>query len=91
MTKAELIEKIASDASISKKVAGDALESFMAAVLQSVKKKNGKITLTGFGTFYKHRQKARKCHNPQTGKPMKSKARNVVKFRPGIRLKEFRY
>ena len=90
MTKKELIERMASDASISKKAAADALESVMAAVCQAVKKKNGRVTLTGFGTFYKSRRKARNGRNPQTGKPMRIKARNVVKFRPGVQLKALR-
>ncbi len=90
MTKKELIDKMAADASISKTAAADALESFMTTVCQNVKKKNGRLTLTGFGTFYKYRRKARNGRNPQTGKPMKIKACNVVKFRPGVQLKALR-
>ena len=90
MTKSELIDKMASDASISKRAAADALESLMGTVCRNVKTKNGRLTLTGFGTFYKFRRKARKGRNPQTGKPMKIKARNVVKFRPGVQLKALR-
>jgi DNA-binding protein HU-beta len=52
-----------------------------------LKKKGGKVTLVGFGTFQKARQKARKGRNPQTGAPIKIKARNVVKFKAGKGLK----
>jgi len=88
MTKAELIEKAAKDANVSKVAAGAALNSFINSVTKALKKKDGKVTLVGFGTFSKSRRKARKGRNPQTGAPIKIKARNVVKFRPGKKLKD---
>ena len=88
MTKAELVEKMASDANISKAAAGAALGSFMEGVTKALKKKDGKVTLVGFGTFSKSRRKARKGRNPQTGDPIKIKATNVVKFKAGKKLKE---
>ena len=88
MTKADLIEKMAKDAKISKVAAGTVLDSFMVNVTKALKKKDGKVTLVGFGTFSKVRQKARKGRNPQTGEPIKIKARNVVKFKAGKALKD---
>ena len=88
MTKAELVEKAAKDAKISKVAAATALNSFMEGVTKALKKKNGKVTLVGFGTFSKTRRKARKGRNPQTGEPIKIKACNVVKFKPGKKLKD---
>ncbi len=88
MTKSELIDKMAKDAGISKVAAGAALNSFMDGVTKALKKKNGKVTLVGFGTFAKVRRKARKGRNPQTGEPIKIKARNVVKFKPGKKLQD---
>ena len=88
MTKAELVENIAKDASISKVAAAAALESFMANVTKALKKKDGKVTLVGFGTFAKVRRKARKGRNPQTGAPIKIKAKNAVTFKAGKKLKD---
>ena len=88
MTKAELVETMAKDVNISKAVAGAALESFMTNVTKALKKKNGKVTLVGFGTFTKVRRKARKGRNPQTGEPIKIKARNAVTFKVGKKLKD---
>ncbi len=88
MTKAELVGQMAKEAKISKVAAGAALESFLANVTKALKKKDGKVTLVGFGTFAKVRRKARKGRNPQTGKPLKIKARNVVKFKAGKKLKD---
>ena len=88
MTKAELVDQAAKDANISKVAAAAALNSFMYSVTKALKKKDGKVTLVGFGTFSKSRRKARKGRNPQTGAPIKIKASNVVKFKAGKKLKD---
>lgn len=87
MTKAELVDKMANDAGISKVAAAAALGSFMDGVVKALKKKDGKVTLVGFGTFSKGRRKARKGRNPQTGAPIKIKASTVIKFKAGKKLK----
>jgi DNA-binding protein HU-beta len=88
MTKAELIEQMAVDAGISKAAASEALKSFVDGVTKALKKKDGKVTLIGFGTFQKVSRKARKGRNPQTGEPIKIKASKSVKFKPGKKLKD---
>ena len=88
MTKVELVEAMAKDAGISKVAAGKALASFTEGVTKALKKKDGKVTLVGFGTFSKVRRKARKGRNPQTGDTIKIKARNAVKFKAGKALKD---
>ncbi len=88
MTKADLIENMAKDADISKAAAGKALDSFVDGVTKALKKKDGKITLTGFGTFSKVRHKARKGRNPATGEEIKIKARNAVTFKAVKALKD---
>lgn len=86
MTKADLIEKMADEAGITKAAAGTALDSLVTNVSKALKKKDGKVTLVGFGTFSKVRRKARKGRNPQTGEEIKIKAKNVVKFKAGKQL-----
>ena len=73
---------------MTKIAAGAALESFIDGVVKSLKKKDGKVTLVGFGTFSKIRRKARKGRNPQTGETIKIKASNAVKFKAGKKLKD---
>lgn len=87
MTKAEIVAKMAEDAGITKAEAQTCMECFTTTVTQALKKKNGKVTLVGFGTFLKSRRKARKGRNPQTGEEIKIKATNVVKFKVGQKLK----
>jgi len=88
MKKAESIEKMAKDEGISKVAASAALESFMTNVTKALKKKDGKVTLLEFGNFAKVRRKARRGRNPQTGEPLKIKARNTITFKVGKKLKE---
>ena len=88
MTKAELIEMMAKDAGITKAAATKALNSFQDSVKKSLKKKDGKLTIVGFGTFAKVRRKARTGVNPATGEKIKIKARNAVTFKPGKALKD---
>lgn len=88
MTKADLVAEMAKDAGITKAAAAAALDSFAVNVTKALKKKDGKVTLVGFGTFQKIRRKARTGRNPQTGKSIKIKAKNVVKFRAGKKLRE---
>lgn len=85
MTKKELAAAMAGSAGISKVAATKALEAALAAVGKALKK-GEKVSLLGFGSFSVVQRKAREGRNPQTGKPMKIKARKSVKFRPGSKL-----
>jgi len=87
MTKADLVEKMAEDAEISKATAGKALDSLIDAVVKTVKKGN-KVALVGFGTFSVSKRKARTGRNPQTGATIKIAARKVPKFSAGKAFKE---
>ena len=86
MTKAELIEKIAKDADITKATAKVAFDSALDAIKSGLKKKNSKVTLVGFGTFKTVYRKTRMGRNPQTGEKIKIKGRNAVTFKPSKNL-----
>ncbi len=88
MTKAELVQRIAKDAKISKKAAETALDSFMASVRDALRK-GKRVSLVGFGTFAVGRRAARNGRNPQTGETIKIKATRVPKFKAGKVLKDF--
>jgi len=87
MTKAELVQRIAKDAKISKKTAETALDSFMASVRDTLRK-GKRVSLVGFGTFAVGRRAARNGRNPQTGETIKIKATRVPKFKAGKVLKD---
>jgi len=87
MTKADLVGKIAEKANVTKANAERSLNAFLDTV-EATLVKEGKLTLTGFGTFVVDKRKARTGRNPRTGEKIKIPAAKVVKFRPGKLLKD---
>ena len=87
MTKAELIDKTAKDAGISKAAAGAALDSAIETIRKALKK-GDKVTLVGFGTFSVLKRKARKGRNPRTGETIKIAAHKAPKFTAGKAFKD---
>ena len=87
MNKTELIDHIAKTADISKAASGRALDALVGAIKTTLKK-NGTVTLVGFGTFSVGKRAARTGRNPQTGAAIKIKAAKVPKFKPGKALKD---
>jgi DNA-binding protein HU-beta len=87
MTKADLVAKIADKANLTKANAERALNAFLDTV-ESTLVSDGKLTLTGFGTFSVEERKSRTGRNPQTGEKINIPATKVVKFKPGKLLKD---
>ncbi len=85
MNKAELIDAMAEKAGLSKADAKRALDAFIDSTADALKKKD-RVSLVGFGSFSVSERAARKGRNPQTGKEITIKAKNVVKFKPGAEL-----
>ena len=87
MTKTALIATLAEELGVSKKLAGELVNSFVETVVKGVKK-DGEVRLTGFGTFKKSKRKAREGVNPQDpSKKIKIPAMNVVTFKAGSEFK----
>lgn len=82
MNKAELIEKISKDASMTKTQANYILDSLTDTIISTMKK-GDRISLVGFGTFSTVSRSARNGRNPQTGAIIKIKAKKVPKFKAG--------
>ncbi len=87
VNKADLIDHIAKQADISKAAATRALEALIGGVKTTLKK-NGSVSIVGFGTFAVTKRAARAGRNPRTGAAIKIKAAKVPKFRPGKGLKD---
>ena len=85
MNKAQLIDAIAADSSLSKADSKKALDSFIKAVAESLKK-GDKIALVGFGSFSTSTRSARTGRNPQTGKTIDIAEKKVVRFKAGNEL-----
>ena len=85
MNKNELITQMADSSDISKEAAGHALDAFIAAVTDTMKKGES-LALIGFGTFSVSERAAREGRNPQTGNTINIPAKKVVKFKVGKML-----
>jgi DNA-binding protein HU-beta len=85
MNKKDLIDAV-TKVVCTKKEAVEAVNCVLDSIAGSLKK-GGKVTLFGFGTFSVVKKAARTARNPQTGKPVKVKAKKVPKFVAGKKLK----
>lgn len=86
MNKGDLVNEVAKVLG-TKKDAQAAVECVFSSIIKALREGDS-VGLIGFGTFKVSRREARKGRNPQTGKEMDIKARNVPKFTPGKALKE---
>ncbi|HJA78922.1 HU family DNA-binding protein [uncultured Desulfovibrio sp.] len=87
MTKSDFIEKVAAKSNLTKAAAERVLNAFLAAVEESLVEE-GKLTLTGFGSFSVDSREARQGRNPRTGETLNIPAGKVIRFRPGKMLKD---
>jgi len=87
MTKKDLVDKVAAGAAIKKTQAEKAIDSFVTAVKDALKK-GDRVTVTGFGTFSVVERKARTGRNPRTGKEIKIQAKKAPKFSPASAMKD---
>jgi len=87
MTKTDVINYIAEETGMTKADATRALDAFMSAVEEGLKKE-GKVTLTGFFTFSAEKKAAKTGRNPRTGETVNIPARVAVKGKAGSKLKE---
>jgi len=87
MNKNELAVQMVKDSSITKTVALNVIDAFVDIVTNEMKK-DGKLTIVGFGTFKTIVKKQKKGRNPKTGAEIIIPKRKVVKFVPGKQLKD---
>ena len=86
VNKAELVEKIAKSADLSKAAAERALDATTATIKGALKRRYSNFGWIWF--FYVNKRAARNGRNPQTGAVIKIKAAKVPKFRAGKALKD---
>ena len=87
MTKTELVEMIAKEAGLTKADAARALDATLNGIMTGLKK-NGKVSLVGFGTFSAKKRAAREGINPLTKAPLRIPAKTVASFKAGSKLKD---
>ena len=87
MTKADLIESVASKADLPRGQAELALNTMLEGIVEALKS-GEKVNISGFGTFSVSERKARTGRNPKTGESIQISASRSAKFKPGKMLKE---
>ena len=87
MTKADLVDEVARNASLSKKDAEAIVQAILDGIAESLKG-GGKVELRGFGSFRLRERASRQGRNPKTGEKVFVPAKKVPYFRPGKDLKE---
>lgn len=87
MTKADLIDTVASEIELSKRQAGEVVDLILEEI-KSALQKGDRVALTPFGSFVVRSRKAREGRNPKTGEKIKIAARKVPAFVAGKSLKD---
>jgi DNA-binding protein HU-beta len=85
MNKTQIIENLSKKTGSSKAEAKRNLEALITSFSETLKKGES-VTLIGFGTFSVYETKERTGRNPQTGKPIKIKAKKKIRFKAGSEL-----
>ena len=87
MNKAELVEEVANQTGLTKKVSKEAVDAITSTITDYLAR-GEKVTLVGFGSFKVRKRKSRRGRNPQTGKEIQIPAKEVPKFEAGKNLRE---
>ncbi len=87
MNKNDLIASVASSAGLSKSDATRAIESFLDAITNALKR-DEKVSIVGFGNFSVSHRKATTGRNPRTGESIQIPASKRPKFTVGKALKD---
>ena len=83
----ELTRRIATQAGLTQKKAGEVLEATLDTIRDSLMSGN-EVRLVGFGSFKVRESAARKGVNPRDRKPIQVPAKNRVRFSPGKELSD---
>ena len=87
MSKQEFVDKVASEAGLSKKDATAAVDAVLKTIEDELRG-GGEVAFTGFGKFHVAERGAREGRNPRTGESMQISATKVPRFTAGSGLKK---
>ncbi|MEM9540989.1 MAG: HU family DNA-binding protein [Cyanobacteria bacterium P01_E01_bin.42] len=87
MNKGELVDMVATRASVTKKEADSIISATIETIMETVAD-GEKVTLVGFGSFEPRDRKEREGRNPKTGETMIIPATKVPAFSPGKLFKD---
>ena len=88
MSKSKIVAHLAEKCGTSKKTANQFFEELFKLAVAQCKGGAGKFVIPGLGRAVKAHRKARMGRNPQTGEPIKIKAKTVVRLRAAKAFKD---
>ena len=88
LTKKDLVNIIYMQVGFSKQISEHLIDEFFSLIILNLKKEK-KLKLTKFGTFFIKLKKSRIGRNPKTKEDKIISERNVVLFKPSKEFKEF--
>lgn len=93
MNKTEMAEKLAKKTDLSKVKASEVIDAIFSSdsgqgIIAVELDADRDVRISGFGTFYTSRSKARVGRNPATGEAIQIAAKKHAKFRPAKGLKD---
>ncbi|MEI6613832.1 MAG: HU family DNA-binding protein [Chrysiogenales bacterium] len=88
MNKSEIAQHMVKDSTIIKSNAIKVIDTLVTVIGDVLKKRDGKVTLVGFGTFKVIEKKAKVGRNPKTGAKINIPKKKVPKFVAGKELKK---
>ena len=87
MNKTQLVECVALEANLTKKLAGEAVDAVFTVMAKALKEGAG-VKVAGFGNFVVKERKERKGRNPLTKEEITIPATTVISFKASKALKE---
>ena len=87
MTKADLIEEVATLAEVTRKDGEVIVETIFDSIVKSLRA-GDKIEIRGFGSFRTRQRKPRTGRNPKTGAKVDVPAKKIPYFKPSKELKD---
>jgi integration host factor subunit beta len=87
MTKADLVERVATQADIPRKQADDVVRVILESITDALHR-GEKVELRGFGSFRIRQRGERIGRNPKTGEKVEVPPKKIPYFKPGKHLRE---
>jgi DNA-binding protein HU-beta len=88
MSKSKVVAHLAEKCGTPKRTAATFFDELFKLAVRECKSGAGKFVIPGLGRAVKAHRKARMGRNPQTGEPIKIKAKTVVRLRPSKVFKD---
>ena len=87
LTKKDLVNSVYMQIGFSKQISENLIDEFFSLIIHNLKKEK-KLKISKFGTFYIREKKSRIGRNPKTKEEKMISNRNVVLFKPSKEFKD---